>query len=135
MGERGISEQELQFGGNLSNEKYESALRQKKAYSENSLLTFKLYFVTLLGDIVGPVLNNNGFPAIGTILFGIGLVASLVYLIFLFKSFSNLQAFYKLTPDRSYINIYALLVLGIPLYFLIYFYYKNKLKEDIKTIR
>lgn len=135
MADRGITEQELQFGGNLANEQYESALRQMKAYSENSLLAFRLYFFTLLGDIVGPVLNNNGFPTIGTILFGLGLVATLVYLIFLFKSFSNLQAFYKQTPDRSNINIYALLVLGIPLYFLIYFYYKNKLKEDIKTIR
>lgn len=135
MADRGISEQELQFGGNLANEKYETALRQMKAYRENSLLAFKLYFFTLLGDIVGPVLNNNGFPAIGTTLFALGLVATLIYLIFLFKSFSNLQAFYKQTPDRSNINLYALLVLGIPLYFLIYFYYKNKLKEDIKTIR
>lgn len=135
LNSRGISKEELQFGGNLTNDMYESALRHKSAYEENSLSAFKLYFITLIGNIVGPVLNNNGFPTLGTILFVLGIVATLGLLIFLIKSLVNLSAFYKLTAEKKTVNVFLLLVLGLPLYFLVYFNYKNKLKEDIKTVR
>ncbi len=131
---RGLSKQDLKFGGNLINENYENALRYKNDYSFNSVLAFKLYFISLFSDIVGAVLNNNGFPAIGLILIIIGMLATLSYLIYLFKSVMNLSNFYKLTTNKNSINILALLVLGIPLYFLIYFNYKKKLDEDIRLI-
>ncbi len=133
--QKGITKEELRFGGNLVNDNYENALRYKNDYSFNSVLTFKLYFISLFADIVGAVLNNNGFPAIALILIIIGSLATLSYLIYLFKSIMNLSNFYKLTTDKNKINPLVLLVIGIPLYFLIYFNYRDKLKEDIKLIR
>lgn len=135
LNERGFTEDELRFGGNLLNENYENALRYKKSYASNSVTTFKLYFISLIGDIVGAVLNNNGFPTIGLILMIIGILATLIYIVYLFKSLSSLSNFYKQIPEKSGVNIFVLLFMGLPLFFLLYFYYKDKLKEDIKTIR
>ncbi|WP_347925631.1 LptF/LptG family permease [Pontimicrobium sp. SW4] len=135
LNSRGITEEELRFGGNLQNENYENALRYKINYTENSALSFKLYFISLFLDIIGAVLNNNGFPTIGITMMAIGAITSLGFLIYLFRSFISLSNFYKLSTNKNNINIFALMIIGIPLYFLIFYYYKNKLSEDLKQIR
>jgi lipopolysaccharide export system permease protein len=132
---RGISEDELRFGGNLVNENYENALRYKIDYDENSSIAFKLYFITLASQIFGAVLNNNGFPIIGKILIVLGSIATLLYLISFFKSFMSQSNFYKILGGKIMSNAIALILLGIPLYFIYHFYFKSKLKEDLKQIR
>jgi len=132
---RGISEDELRFGGNLVNENYENALRFKIDYDENSSIAFKLYFITLAFQIIGVVLNNNGFPIIGKILIVLGTIATLLYLISFFKSFMSQSNFYKIQGGKIMSNAIVLIILGIPLYFIYHFYFKNKLKEDLKQIR
>jgi lipopolysaccharide export system permease protein len=135
LGNRGISEDELRFGGNLYNETYENALRYKTAYDENSTLAFKLYFISLFLDIVGAVLNNNGFPVLGKIMMSIGIVSTIFYLISFMKSFVNQSNFYKVLGKKTMSNAIVLIILGVPLYFIYYFYFKGKLKEDLKQIR
>ena len=135
LNNRGITEEELRFGGNLYNENYENALRYKTEYSSYSILSFKLYFISLFLDIIGPVLNNNGYPNIGVIMLLIGVLVSLSFMFYLFKSFISLSNFYKINSERNNINVFAMIILGIPLYFLVYFYYKNKIVEDLKQIR
>jgi len=132
---RGITEEELRFGGNLTNENYENALRYKSAYDENSNIAFKLYFITLTFSIIGAVLNNNGFPLLGKILVVIGAMASLLYIISFIKAFINQSNFYKILGGKIMSNAIVLIILGVPLYFIYHFYFKNKLKEDLKQIR
>lgn len=135
LGNRGISEEELRFGGNLYNENYENALRYKSAYDENSKLAFKLYFISLFLDIVGAVLNNNEFPILGKILMGIGVISTVFYLISFIRSFINQSNFYKILQRKTMSNAIFLIILGVPLYFLYHFYFRGKLKEDLKQIR
>ncbi len=132
---RGLSKQNLRFGGNLVNENYETALRYKNGYDENSKIAFVLYFISLFSGIVGAVLNNNGFPIIGKFLAVIGAITTLLYLISFIKSFINQSNFYKILEGRIMSNAIVLIILGVPLYFIFHFYFKNKLKEDIKQIR
>ena len=132
---RGITEEELRFGGNLVNENYENALRYKIDYNEYSSIAFKLYFITLVSQIIGAVLNNNGFPIIGKLLIIIGTVATLLYLISFFKAFISQSNFYKILGGKIMSNAIVLILLGIPLYFIYHFYFKNKIKEDLKQIR
>ena len=132
---RGITEEELRFGGNLVNENYENALRYKIDYNEYSSIAFKLYFITLVCQIIGAVLNNNGFPIIGKLLIIIGTVATLLYLISFFKAFISQSNFYKILGGKIMSNAIVLILLGIPLYFIYHFYFKNKIKEDLKQIR
>ena len=130
---RGITRQELKLSGNLSNDRYENALIHKNGYENNAIVAFRLYILMAVCAIIGLVLNNNGFPGIGIGLIVLGALAAIFYLTFSFNSFDKLSQFYK-NLDKK-INVLFMYILGIPLYFLFYFYFKKKLKEDIKQIR
>jgi len=132
---RGISEEELRFGGNLRNENYENALRYKTAYDEDSKMALKLYFLYILFGISGGVLNNNGFPTLGKIVFIIGVVLLIFFLITLIKAFINQSNFYKQLDQGKNMNILMTLFLGIPLYFIYSLFFDKKMKEDLKQIR
>ena len=132
---RGITEEELRFGGNLKNENYENALRYKDSYVENSRLTHKLYFIYIIPLLSGLVLNNNGFPVLGKVLIVIGGISAILFLITLAKSFLSQVNFYKLLNRNISSNIFIIILVGIPLYFLYFNFYKKKMKEDLKQIR
>lgn len=132
---RGITKEELKFGGNLKNENYENALRYVASYIENSRLAHKLYFIYIIPLILGLVLNNNGFPVFGKVLIGIGILSAVLFLITLAKSFMSQVSFNKLINKNISSNIFILILVGIPLYFLYFNFYKKKMKEDLKQIR
>lgn len=131
---RGITEEELRLSGNLTNHKYEDANREMTLYNENSRISLITYITYLVLIILGLVLNNNKFETLGNILVIIASITFIICFVYIFRSFINLSNFYKKFSDNTKINIFALYIIGLPLYFLIYFYYKKKLKEDIKQI-
>jgi lipopolysaccharide export system permease protein len=135
LNNRGITEEELRFGGNLQNENYENALRYKINFESNCAITYKLYFISLLTDISGAVLNNNGFPMIGKILIVLGIFVTILYLIYFGKTFINQSNFYKVIGKNTAYNPTAFIIIGIPLYFIYHAYFNTKLKEDLKQIR
>jgi len=135
LNSRGITEQELRFGGNLVNEKFESALRYKNNYEENSRMGFFLYIVAVVFDLTGAILNNNGFPALGKTLLGIGILATVLFLISFTKTLSSQTNFYKVIGNKIMSNSIVFIILGIPLYFLYFIYFNRKMKEDLKEIR
>lgn len=135
LNSRGVTEQELRFGGNLFNEKYESALRHKNAYDENSKIGFILYIVAFVLDIGGAILKNNGFPTIGKVLLIIGIISTVLYLIAFVKSLIAQSNFYKALGKKIMTNSIVFIILGIPLYFLYYIYFNRKMKEDLKQVR
>jgi lipopolysaccharide export system permease protein len=132
---RGVTEQELRFGGNLVNETFESALRYKNNYRENSRMGLFLYIIALVFDLSGAILNNNGFPVFGKTLLGIGILATVLFLISFAKTLSNQTNFYKVLGHKIMSNSIVFIILGIPLYFLYYLYFNRKMKEDLKQIR
>ena len=135
LNSRGITEQELRFGGNLVNEKYESALRFKANYEENSRIAMLLYVIAVVFDIVGAILNNNGFPTLGKTILGIGILATILFIVSFIKTVTSQSSFYKVLGKKVMANSIVLVILGIPLYFLYYIYFNRKMKEDLKQIR
>ena len=135
LNSRGVTEQELRFGGNLVNEKFENALRYKINYDENSRMGLFLYIIATVFDVVGSILNNNGFPTLGKSLLIIGIIATILYIIAFIKSLINQSNFYKVLGKKVMTNSIVLLILGIPLYFLYFIYFNRKMKEDLKQIR
>ena len=133
--DRGISEEELRFGGNLYNENYENALRYKTAYDENSRIALILYIAFIILDISGLVLNNNGFPTLGPILIVIASIGIGIFLIALIKAYINQINFYKIVGKNKTANIILLVLIGIPLYFIYDIFFSKKMKEDLKQIR
>lgn len=135
LNSRGITEEELRFGGNLANEKYESALRYKNNYAENSRMGLFLYIIALTLDLSGAILNNNGFPVLGKVLLGIGILATILFLVSFGKTLSSQTNFYKVLGNKVMSNSIVFIILGLPLYFLYFIYFNRKMKEDLKEIR
>jgi lipopolysaccharide export system permease protein len=129
---RGITKQELKFGGNLTDHAYEESLRLKYLYEENSKLAFILYFIAVIFTLPGAILKNNGFPTIGDSLYIIGLCIGVIYLFALIKSFIDNSNLNKQLGANNVSNVIIFLLLGLPLYFIFYFFQKKKINEDLK---
>ena len=133
LNSRGITEQQLKFGGNLTDHKYEESLRLKYSYEENSKLAFILYGLSLVMILPGAILRNNGYPSIGNVLVITGNLLSILYLFTLIKSFIDHSNLNKLLGKNKASNALMYLLLGLPLYFVFYFYQKKKINEDLRT--
>ena len=135
MNSRGITEQELRYSGNLVNDNYENALRHLASYKENSAIALILYISYVILSVGGLVLRNNGFPVLGMVLVIIGIIAFILFLVALIKSYTNQTGFYKLLNKNRASNIIFLFLLGIPLYFIYQIYFDKKMVEELKEIR
>ncbi|WP_084203468.1 LptF/LptG family permease [Psychroserpens damuponensis] len=129
---RGISKQELKFGGNLTDHTYEESLRLKYLYEENSKLALILYIIAVVFALPGAILRNNGFPVFGNVLYIIGLVIGVFYLFALIKSFFDHSNLNKHLGKNNISNALLFVLLGLPLYFVFYFLQKKKINEDLK---
>ena len=134
LADRGISEEELRLGGNLTNPVYEDANRAVNLFNENSKIAFVAYLAYLVFTVLALVFNNNKLPALAVISGILGVILVISFLVYLIKLYTNLSNFYKILNEKNTINILGIAIIGIPLYFLVYFYYQKKLKEDIKQI-
>ena len=134
LADRGISEEELRLGGNLTNPVYEDANRAVNLFNENSKIAFVAYFAYLVFTVLALVFNNNKLPALAVISGILAVILVISFLVYLIKLYTNLSNFYKILNEKNTINILGIAIIGIPLYFLVYFYYQKKLKEDIKQI-
>jgi lipopolysaccharide export system permease protein len=132
LNDRGITEQELKFGGNLTDHDYEESLRLKYSYEENSKLAFVLYIITTVFILIGAILKNNGFPTIGQSLFITGIVVGIFYLFALIKSFLDYTNIYKLIGKNSVSNSLLYIVLGLPLNAFSYFFIVKQINKDLK---
>ncbi|NNK82485.1 MAG: YjgP/YjgQ family permease [Flavobacteriaceae bacterium] len=135
MNSRGITKQELRYSGNLVNDNYENALRHLSSYKENSAIALILYITYVVLGVGGLVLRNNGFPKLGVVLIIIGVLALILFLVALIKSYTNQTSFYKLLNKNRASNIIFLFILGIPLYFIYNIFFNKKMEEELKDIR
>lgn len=132
LNSRGISNEQLKFGGDFANQNFEDILRAKDRYDEDSKLSFVLYFLSIPLIIVGRVFENNDYPILGTILFILGLVIGIIFLFALIKSFMTHSNLNKLLDKKDVIsNALLYLILGMPLYVFLYFFQKQKIEKDL----
>ena len=134
LNSRGISELQLKMAGNLSNQKYENALRLYIDFKEHSKLALVLNILTILLGLGGFVLSNNGIPVIGKILSVIAVLSLLFFVVLFLKSTSNQSDFYKLLSIKFLTNSFVFIILGIPLFVLYRPFFIKKMKEDLLKI-
>ncbi len=131
LNSRGITNQQLKFSGNFINREYEQAINLKDKYEEDAKLTFVLYIISFLTSIPGAILDNNNFPKTGTTLFLIGSLIELL-LIFSFIKFCVSQYnYYKHTGKSLTSSNFLVYLLGIPLFFIVYFFQKKEFEKDL----
>ncbi len=128
---RGITEQELKFSGNLADYKFEETLRLKKLYVENSKLAFILYFITLVLTLSGAILRNNEFGTIGNILFFAGNAIGILFLFSFIKAFLDFTNLYKNLGKNNILHAIIIVIFGIPIYFLVYFFQIKQINKDL----
>ena len=134
LNSRGISELELKLGGNLSNQKYENALRLFIDFKENSKLALVLNILTIILGLGGSILAENGIPIIGKITSGFAILGLIFFVVVFQKSTSNQSDFYKLLSIKFLTNSFVFIILGIPLFLLYRPFFIKKMKEDLLKI-
>lgn len=133
--ERGISEEDLQLTGNLTNYKFDYAQELYKAYNTNSQIAFLAYIGALLLESI-TVFHLFGINQPGIIFSIVYWAILLVYIVTWVKSFFNHINFYKsIGKELGTGDQIIFLVLGMPLYVFMYFFYKSRMKEEMQMVR
>jgi len=133
--ERGISKEELRITGNLENRTYTAAEELYKSFRNNSKITFILYGIILLSSLGGPFLLKQG-DAMYLLNLGISWTAFIAYFIFLIRAFLNQNRFYKvINQDYGAEGLIVYVLLGMPFYLIMYFYFGNQMKDKMQEIR
>lgn len=129
---QGISLEDLRLTGNLENTRHSRADDLFRTFQRNSSIAFLAYclLVILKGLSVYRFINEGGFLPIFLA------VLLVTYLVFLLRSFLNHSDFYKMTgSDFGSEIIFTYLFLGMPFYIVMYFVFRNQMKERMTHIR
>jgi hypothetical protein len=132
---RGIGENDLKLTGNFENRQYTFAGEIAQSYSGNSKIAFLFYGVFLVSKILLS-LSRRTPETFGWIFLSITLLSMVLFLIFLVKSFINQKDFYKtIGKDLGTGDQLIYFIVGMPLYILMYFYYRNQMMQEKKLIK
>jgi len=127
--ERGISKDKLEMAVNFENKKDEIECGPYNSFKKNSKIALVLYGLLFLSSLLVPVLLTVS-ETMGLSILIIASCLLLFFFVFVTKSFLNQNQFYK-GIGREYGTEGALLYLflGMPLYILMYFFFRNQMKR------
>lgn len=138
LASRGVTEERLKILGAFENKDYEAAKEDYESLKKSSRLTFYFYIPYLLFGLALPIINNNleleEWMFIGLI------VVTIIFTLLYFYHYIRTNIFLKNITDATKneatnkLLVALLILLGIPLYFIVFFLVKNRLKQDIKSI-
>lgn len=135
LNQRGISRQELELMGSFENKSYAQAQELFSAFKRHSKIAFAFYILVFLMNVLLPMMRSNT-ETLNLILLLINYGALIGYLIFLFKSFTNQNQFYRVSGEGyGTQGVLMYLLLGMPFYIFMYFYFRDQMKEKMQHIR
>lgn len=133
--ERGITIKDLKLTGNLRNKTFDSAQDLIHSYKKNSKLALLFYAATLILNVLVPVFHRIS-EFYSNVFFILSFICVGLFLYCLLKAFQNQNDFYRLIGKKmDPFEVLAFLLVGIPFYIFMYFYYKHKLKDELKLIK
>lgn len=130
--QRGVQKDQLELTGNFDNNTYDRAEDLYASYTRNSLIAFCLYVGVVLINVFSGLTDS---PSINLVLFFIQIAVIGSYLVFIVMSFLNQNQFYKSIGKSESDGSLLYLLLGMPLYIFMYFYFKKQMKEQMTMIR
>ncbi len=134
LAERRIDEEILRLTGNDKNNTFESAKDILLMCTKNSKLAFTFYGLMITAKILSSLFGRNS-DIMGIVFLMSALFFVICFLVFLLKSFFDQMSFYKnLGKKIGSGDQLTYFLIGMPLYVIFYFYYKNKMKEEIQEI-
>lgn len=135
LNERGINEEQLKLTGNFENKNYERALDLVNSFKLNSKIAAGLYAFNVIYFFS---LLYIDFPSNEMLYFALIIrwLVIIIYFIFLIRTFQNQSQFYKsIDEDFSTEGALVYLILGMPFYGLMYFYFRNQMNEKMNQIQ
>jgi len=132
---RGITEEDLQLTGNLSNYRYDYTRRLYSSYIINSRIAFFAYTALIIYNFI-TIFHFVDVDRSGTFnsLFDLGLF--LLFLLFITISFVNHMNFYRSVDKQLGVGDQIVFFLvGMPFYIFMYFFYKSQMKEEMVMIQ
>ncbi len=130
--EQGITQQQLHVTGELINKDYLEGEKMVRKFRKFSILTFMayiLYFILPLIIVFIPMQDETAT----VILTGVSLLVIILFYIFLLRTQSAVNSLKKLTGDNTV--SWAVILVGMPFYMLLYFYYRKQIQHSLKNIR
>jgi hypothetical protein len=135
LAERGISKEQLEQTGNFVNQAYDYELNVYHAFRRNSTIAFIAYLLILATTLLFSFLLIKSI-APGPVHPALKITAIVVYIIFLLKSFINQSQFYRaIGEDYGKTGVLVYLLLGMPLYIFMYFFFRDQMKEKLKELQ
>jgi lipopolysaccharide export system permease protein len=135
--DRGISQQRLKVLGVFENKQYNRAIEAYNRFNKNAKKTFIFYIPALLIDVALPILDNNIEMSFGialTILV-LAILVTLAYIYYFIKSIFNYLSLHEALNEKLGVGgTLGILLVGLPLYFLVYLYTLRNAKEKIKQL-
>lgn len=132
---RGIEENDLKLTGNFESLQFNSARAIAKSYAKNSKITFLFYGIALVTPILTQLVAIKS-ESLGWAFLIIEILSLILFLVFLLRSFINQNNFYKTIEKKLETGDQVIyLIVGMPLYILMYFYYRQKMTEEMKMIK
>ena len=128
--ERGVHKGQLALSGNLRNDAFERATDLYNSFSKNTTIALISYFaVPIVGLLAG--LTDSLFLTIIVVL------SVFVFFIFFIKSFLNKWEFDKIVSkyNNETGSTWVYWFIGVWLFFVLYFYYRGHMKEQIKYLQ
>jgi hypothetical protein len=130
---RGITKLDLTLTGNFENHRFEEANRFFSSFkldSKIALITYLLLVSSRLLKLHQYI--SSDFMSLLYIL--LSLLLLIFFAVCLFKSFMSQSDFYKLTGNDYSDGALIYLLLGLPLYIIMYFVFTNQMSERMKSI-
>lgn len=136
---QGISEMELKLQGNFENYTYAESQKALTNYSKYAKYAFIGYIFAALFYTVHTLFRIYGLAmpaAVSNVFLIISYVAFGLFAINLVRSIIAYYNVYKALDKKPNADVlFLFLLLGLPLYFILYFFLKKKIKEDMKLLR
>ncbi|WP_084158148.1 LptF/LptG family permease [Gaetbulibacter saemankumensis] len=129
---RGLDIQDIEeLGVSIEND-YKDSEKIQNEYKEYAKYALTLFIIGAILLILHFVFKNNKLPSIASASIQLSFVSFFLYMVYYIKSLINIFKFYKhIKKSNKFPNV-ALLILGLPLYFLTFIFLNSKVKEDLK---
>ena len=132
LNNRGISTADLRENGLAINSQYDASETISKHYKAQSIFAITTYSIGVVLLLLFFVFKNNKLPSPQLASIQLSLISLFLYTVYYLKSILSLLKFYKHINKKNKYPSIILLIIAFPLYTIAHFFFKLKIKEDLK---
>ncbi len=132
LNSRGVENDELRANNVTIDLAFDNSKKLSKDYNVHSKFAIILYGIGVVLLVLFFVFKNNKMPSLQSASIQLSIVALFLFIIYYLKSILNLNNFYNHIDKKEKKPSVILLIIGLPLYMIVYPFLNVKIKEDLK---